>query len=156
MVVVEVHHLPNLLRAGSMLLGLFVAAMTMTWDRCFRPSINVNSWDTIRLSTSPCVWIELSEVVTSCQCLVDEQNTGIIITNTRQKVSRAHNPSPPPNFDSQHICKFKIRKSNIFQKIPYSKTLHCTSPVVIWRCWSCWLIWSVWSLSWQQVFTMPI
>lgn len=46
---------PNRLRAGSMLLGLLVAAMTMTWARCFRPSMSVRSWDTMRLSTSPCV-----------------------------------------------------------------------------------------------------
>lgn len=35
--------LPNRLRAGSMLLGLLVAAMTMTWALCFRPSIRVSS-----------------------------------------------------------------------------------------------------------------
>ena len=46
---------PNLRRAGSTLLGLFVAAITMTWDRCFKPSIRVKSWDTILRSTSPCV-----------------------------------------------------------------------------------------------------
>ena len=46
---------PNLRRAGSTLLGLFVAAITMTWDRCFKPSIRVKSWDTILHSTSPCV-----------------------------------------------------------------------------------------------------
>lgn len=47
---------PNRLRAGSMLLGLLVAAMTMTWALCFSPSIKVSSWDTMRLSTSPWVW----------------------------------------------------------------------------------------------------
>ena len=47
--------LPNLRRAGSTLLGLLVAAITMTWDLCFRPSIKVKSWETILLSTSPCV-----------------------------------------------------------------------------------------------------
>ena len=46
---------PNLRRAGSTLLGLFVAAITMTWNRCFKPSIRVKSWDTILRSTSPCV-----------------------------------------------------------------------------------------------------
>ena len=31
--------------------GPLVAAITITWDLCFRPSIRVNSWDTILLST---------------------------------------------------------------------------------------------------------
>ena len=47
---------PNLLRAGSMELGRLVAAMTMTWDLCLRPSINVSNWETIRRSTSPWVF----------------------------------------------------------------------------------------------------
>ena len=47
--------LPNLLSAASILLGLLVAAMTITWDLCFKPSISVKSWDTILLSTSP--WV---------------------------------------------------------------------------------------------------
>ena len=47
--------LPNRLSAGSMLLGLLVAAITITCARCFSPSIRVNSWDTMRRSTSPCV-----------------------------------------------------------------------------------------------------
>lgn len=46
-------HKPNLLKAPSTLFGLFVAAITMTCERCFKPSINVNNCDTIRLSTSP-------------------------------------------------------------------------------------------------------
>ena len=46
-------NLPNLLKAVSTLFGLFVAAMTITCDRCFKPSINVNNCDTIRRSTSP-------------------------------------------------------------------------------------------------------
>lgn len=45
---------PKRLSAGSMELGLLVAAMTMTWARDLRPSISVSSWDTIRRSTSPC------------------------------------------------------------------------------------------------------
>ena len=46
---------PNVRRAGSTLLGLFVAAITTTWDRCFPPSRRVKSWETILRSTSPCV-----------------------------------------------------------------------------------------------------
>jgi hypothetical protein len=35
----------------------FVAPITITWSRGFMPSINVNSCDTMRLSTSPCVYV---------------------------------------------------------------------------------------------------
>mmetsp|Transcript_7518 Transcript_7518/g.22610 ORF Transcript_7518/g.22610 Transcript_7518/m.22610 type:complete len:205 (-) Transcript_7518:809-1423(-) len=48
-------NLPNRLNAGSMLFGLFVAAMTIMCDRAFNPSINVNNCETILLSTSPFV-----------------------------------------------------------------------------------------------------
>eukprot|EP00001_Collodictyon_triciliatum_P053014 09460_2 len=44
---------PKRRRAGSMLLGRLVAAMTMIWARDFRPSMRVRSCDTIRRSTSP-------------------------------------------------------------------------------------------------------
>lgn len=47
--------LPNRRSAGSMLLGLLVAAMTITCALCFSPSMRVSSWDTMRRSTSPCV-----------------------------------------------------------------------------------------------------
>mmetsp|Transcript_74076 Transcript_74076/g.130738 ORF Transcript_74076/g.130738 Transcript_74076/m.130738 type:complete len:276 (+) Transcript_74076:1768-2595(+) len=47
---------PKRRRAGSMVLGRFVAPMTMTWARDFKPSINVSSWETIRFSTSPCAF----------------------------------------------------------------------------------------------------
>lgn len=47
---------PNRLSAASTLFGLFVAAMTITCARCLRPSMSVSSWETIRLSTSPCVY----------------------------------------------------------------------------------------------------
>jgi hypothetical protein len=46
-------NLPNLLKAGSIEFGLFVAAMTITCPRPFKPSINVNNCDTTLLSTSP-------------------------------------------------------------------------------------------------------
>lgn len=46
---------PKRRSAASMELGLLVAAMTMTWELCFRPSISVNSCETIRRSTSP--WV---------------------------------------------------------------------------------------------------
>ncbi|BAS82334.1 Os03g0151850 [Oryza sativa Japonica Group] len=49
-------NLPNLLRAGSILFGRFVAPMTMTWERALSPSIRVNSCETMRLSTSPWVF----------------------------------------------------------------------------------------------------
>ena len=41
-------------RAGSIELGRFVAPMTTTCARVFKPSISVRSCDTIRRSTSPC------------------------------------------------------------------------------------------------------
>ena len=43
-------------QTGSMLLGLFVAAITITCERDFKPSISVRSWDTMRFSTSPLVF----------------------------------------------------------------------------------------------------
>lgn len=46
-------NLPNLLKAGSRELGLFVAAITITCPLPFKPSIKVNSWETTLLSTSP-------------------------------------------------------------------------------------------------------
>lgn len=46
---------PKRRSAASMELGLLVAAMTMTCELCFRPSISVNSCETIRRSTSP--WV---------------------------------------------------------------------------------------------------
>ena len=46
---------PKRRSAGSMELGRFVAPMTTTWARCLRPSISVNSWETMRRSTSPFV-----------------------------------------------------------------------------------------------------
>ena len=46
-------NLPKRLKAVSKLLGLFVAPITITCPLAFKPSINVNNWDTIRLSTSP-------------------------------------------------------------------------------------------------------
>lgn len=36
-----------------MVLGRLVAAMTITCERAFMPSIRVSSWETIRFSTSP-------------------------------------------------------------------------------------------------------
>ena len=53
------------LRAGSMELGLLVAAITITWDRCFRPSMRVSSCDTILLSTSPLVFSLLGAMESS-------------------------------------------------------------------------------------------
>mmetsp|Transcript_5983 Transcript_5983/g.8719 ORF Transcript_5983/g.8719 Transcript_5983/m.8719 type:complete len:307 (-) Transcript_5983:554-1474(-) len=44
---------PNRLSAASIEFGRFVAAITMICDLDFSPSINVNNWDTILLSTSP-------------------------------------------------------------------------------------------------------
>lgn len=44
-------NLPNLLNAGSIAFGLFVAAITITWPLPFKPSIKVKSWDTTLLST---------------------------------------------------------------------------------------------------------
>ncbi len=49
-------YIPKRLKAASTLFGLLVAAMTITWDLCFNPSISVSSCDTMRLSTSPCVF----------------------------------------------------------------------------------------------------
>lgn len=46
-------NLPNLLKAGSIEFGLFVAAITITCPLPFRPSIKVKSWETTLLSTSP-------------------------------------------------------------------------------------------------------
>ncbi|KAH3658912.1 hypothetical protein OGATHE_006638 [Ogataea polymorpha] len=48
-------NLPNLLKAGSIELGLLVAAITTTFDLAFIPSIKVKSWETTLLSTSPFV-----------------------------------------------------------------------------------------------------
>ncbi len=46
-------NLPNLLSAGSMEFGLLVAAITITCPLPLRPSINVSSWETTLLYTSP-------------------------------------------------------------------------------------------------------
>lgn len=40
---ISLSNLPNLLKAGSIEFGLFVAAITITWPRPLRPSINVRS-----------------------------------------------------------------------------------------------------------------
>ena len=48
-------NLPGLRSAGSKEFGLFVAAMTITFPRDFKPSIMVKSWETILRSTSPYV-----------------------------------------------------------------------------------------------------
>ncbi|GMP88859.1 hypothetical protein CsSME_00040688 [Camellia sinensis var. sinensis] len=53
---ISLSNLPNLLKAGSMLFGRFVAPITITWARDFSPSMRVKSCETIRLSTSPCVF----------------------------------------------------------------------------------------------------
>mmetsp|Transcript_2596 Transcript_2596/g.7813 ORF Transcript_2596/g.7813 Transcript_2596/m.7813 type:complete len:376 (+) Transcript_2596:1351-2478(+) len=47
---------PKRRRAGSIEFGLLVAAITTTWPLDLSPSIRVRSCDTIRLSTSPCVF----------------------------------------------------------------------------------------------------
>mmetsp|Transcript_7901 Transcript_7901/g.20401 ORF Transcript_7901/g.20401 Transcript_7901/m.20401 type:complete len:306 (+) Transcript_7901:1130-2047(+) len=47
---------PKRRSAASMELGRFVAPMTMTCERDFRPSMSVSSWLTMRRSTSPCVF----------------------------------------------------------------------------------------------------
>jgi len=44
---------PNLLKAGSIELGLFVAAITITCPLPFKPSIKVSNCETTLLSTSP-------------------------------------------------------------------------------------------------------
>mmetsp|Transcript_25488 Transcript_25488/g.53020 ORF Transcript_25488/g.53020 Transcript_25488/m.53020 type:complete len:306 (+) Transcript_25488:815-1732(+) len=44
---------PKRRSAGSMVLGRFVAPITTTLARCFKPSINVSSCETMRRSTSP-------------------------------------------------------------------------------------------------------
>lgn len=62
---IESLYLPNRRRAASILFGLLVAAMTMTWERCLRPSIRVRSWDTILLSTSPWVFSLLGAMASS-------------------------------------------------------------------------------------------
>ena len=62
-------YLPNRLRAGSILFGRLVAAMMITWLRCFSPSIRVSSWDTIRRSTSPWVWWCVCTCVRVCVCV---------------------------------------------------------------------------------------
>ncbi len=46
-------NLPGRLRAGSNALGLFVAAMTITFPLASKPSISESSCDTTLLSTSP-------------------------------------------------------------------------------------------------------
>uniref|UniRef100_A0A6B0UY97 Putative conserved secreted protein n=1 Tax=Ixodes ricinus TaxID=34613 RepID=A0A6B0UY97_IXORI len=56
---------PKRRRAASMLLGLLVAAMTITWALCFSPSMRVSSWDTMRRSTSPCVFSLLGAMASS-------------------------------------------------------------------------------------------
>lgn len=48
-----------------MLFGLFVAAITMICDLCFKPSIKVKSCDTILLSTSPCVFSLLGAIAST-------------------------------------------------------------------------------------------
>ena len=58
-------NLPNLLKAGSMELGLLVTAITMTWLLSLRPSRRVSSWDTILLSTSPLVFSRLGAMESS-------------------------------------------------------------------------------------------
>ena len=51
----------------SHLLGLLVAPMTMTWERAFKPSMRVSSWETIRRSTSPwCQEQSLSAPLVKC------------------------------------------------------------------------------------------
>jgi len=55
-------NLPNLLKAGSMAFGLFVAAITITWPRPFNPSIKVKSWDTTLLYTYPCTFYLLGAI----------------------------------------------------------------------------------------------
>mmetsp|Transcript_4912 Transcript_4912/g.9399 ORF Transcript_4912/g.9399 Transcript_4912/m.9399 type:complete len:223 (+) Transcript_4912:1301-1969(+) len=44
---------PKRRSAASILFGLFVAAMTMTWERALRPSMSVSNCETMRRSTSP-------------------------------------------------------------------------------------------------------
>ena len=48
-----------------MLFGLLVAAITMTCDLCLRPSISVSSCETIRLSTSPCVFSRFGAIASN-------------------------------------------------------------------------------------------
>jgi len=52
---ISLSNLPGLLRAGSRILGTFVAAITTTFPRLFRPSITAKSCATTLLSTSPLV-----------------------------------------------------------------------------------------------------
>lgn len=59
---------PNRRNAPSMLFGRLVAAITITWELCFMPSINVNSCDTIRLSTSPCVYKSRKNIISISTC----------------------------------------------------------------------------------------
>lgn len=50
---ISLSNLPNLLKAPSILFGLFVAAITITYPLVFKPSINVKSYETTLFSTSP-------------------------------------------------------------------------------------------------------
>mmetsp|Transcript_21594 Transcript_21594/g.45065 ORF Transcript_21594/g.45065 Transcript_21594/m.45065 type:complete len:243 (-) Transcript_21594:168-896(-) len=50
---------PKRRKAGSIALGRLVAPMTTTEARCFKPSMSVNIWETIRRSTSPFVFSRL-------------------------------------------------------------------------------------------------
>eukprot|EP01080_Neovahlkampfia_damariscottae_P006631 gene6631-gene10214 len=50
---ISLSNLPNLRRAESIVFGLFVAAITITFERLFIPSIRVKSCETILFSTSP-------------------------------------------------------------------------------------------------------
>ena len=58
------------LRAGSMELGLLVAAITITWDRCFRPSMRVSSCDTI-LRLRPSFLLFISSMLASFSVIRD-------------------------------------------------------------------------------------
>jgi len=50
---ISLSNLPNLLKAPSILLGLLVAAITITYPLDFKPSIRVNNYETTLFSTSP-------------------------------------------------------------------------------------------------------
>jgi hypothetical protein len=59
---ISLSNLPNLLKAGSILFGLFVAPIQTTYPLPFTPSIRVNNWATTLLSTSPFVFSLLGAI----------------------------------------------------------------------------------------------